>query len=240
MDGYNAEKSPLKSEPEKEESNLTNTKLNSDSSFDSKYQTLEELAEEEDTKMGWCADFTNVKDGASTISCPKRYRTITVIAPALRRNGLKNVKVHSNVRSIKMDTASGYFFIVDPDNQKYCSVDGVLYSKDKRILYSIPQDAASFNIPDSVEVIGPYALYFSSLASIIIPSSVHVICKNAFAYSKKLKSIYIPNTVLKIAENAFEGNKKMIIETAFLEKPISWDFDLSNVKEIKWGIRGQK
>ena len=42
------------------------------------------------------ADYTNVKVGAETITCPRKYSTVTAIAPALAKDGLKKVKIHKD------------------------------------------------------------------------------------------------------------------------------------------------
>ncbi len=65
--------------------------------------------------------------------------------------------------------------IVDEKNNYYCSVDGVLFNKDKTriISYPIGRYNRSYLIPDTVASIGEYAYYYSSLVLVGIPYSVN-------------------------------------------------------------------
>ncbi len=97
---------------------------------------------------------------------------------------------------------------VDPNNQKYKSIDGNLYSKDGSILiqYAIGKRDEYFTIPDSVTKIGSYAFYHCErLTSITIPGSVVEIGEYAFAYCNNLKDITIGDSVVLIKECAFYG-----------------------------------
>ena len=70
---------------------------------------------------------------------------------------------------------------VDSDNKNYCSVDGVLFSKDKRVLMSFPN---------------------SNCTNYTIPASVTAICEGAFFKCSSLVSITIPKGVTEIGKNA--------------------------------------
>ena len=75
---------------------------------------------------------------------------------------------------------------VDKDNPFMCSVDGVLFRKDKTRLYAYPAGAKreSYTIPESVTWIGA----------------------NAFSYSQNLSTLIFRGTVTgDIPEDAFEG-----------------------------------
>ena len=56
--------------------------------------------------------------------------------------------------------------IVSEDNPNFTSVDGVLYSKDMKVLYYYPCDKSDevFNVPEPVETIGAYPNTTSSWA----------------------------------------------------------------------------
>lgn len=199
-------------------------------------ETLEELKERLDIETGWVADYTNVKVGAETITCPRKYSTVTAIAPALAKDGLKKVKIHAGVTSINTSTVHGYFFIVDADNPNYSSENGVLYNYDKTILYSVPtnMDLGYFIIPKSVKVIGAHAFSFSLAESINIPEGVEEIEDFAFEYNKKLKQVYIPKSVKKLPAKAFIESKKVVLHTPYSEKPSFWEIDLAAFKAVNW------
>ena len=98
---------------------------------------------------------------------------------------------------------------VDSNNPKYMSIDGNLYSKDRKTLiqYAIGKKDTSFTIPNSVEFIGKGAFYdCDSLVSVTIPDSVTSIGSKAFhntAYCNN-KSNWIDN-VLYIGNHLIEA-----------------------------------
>ena len=95
---------------------------------------------------------------------------------------------------------------VDEHNPHYCSIDGNLYSKDKKTLiqYAKGKPESTFTIPDSVTSIGDSALsYCTSLTSIVIPDSVTAIGYGAFNRCIALTSITIPDSVTSIGDHAF-------------------------------------
>lgn len=72
---------------------------------------------------------------------------------------------------------------VSPENEAFCSVEGVLYTKDRKLLLACPAgyEKTVFTVPDGVEEIAP----------------------SAFEGCKKIKKIVLPNSVLRIGERAF-------------------------------------
>lgn len=84
------------------------------------------------------------------------------------------------------------------------SIDGVLFSKDKKVLYSYPvgNKRSSYTVPEGVEKIGIDAFAYSQhLTSIHIPESVTIIDKYAFEECKGLESIYIHGKLERKFEN---------------------------------------
>lgn len=91
-------------------------------------------------------------------------------------------------------------------NQKFSSVNGVLFDKNKKTLiwYPAGKNGTLYDIPKSVTSIAGYAFsYCSSLTSIIIPESVTSIGNGAFHRCSSLTSISIPEGVTSIGESAF-------------------------------------
>ena len=96
---------------------------------------------------------------------------------------------------------------VSKNNTKYSSLDGVLYSKGKWMLYAYPRlkEGKSFTIPSTVKTIGKSAfLQAENLREITIPDSVKEIRQEAF-YSTRFYSVTIPGSVETIGEEAFSG-----------------------------------
>ncbi len=95
------------------------------------------------------------------------------------------------------------FIDVDKDNQKYTSVDGVLYNKNITTLIRCPEGKTLIEIPNSVTSIGDMSFCASKLMSVEIPNNVTSIGIAAFMYSTNLLLVEIPNSVTSIAKEAF-------------------------------------
>jgi hypothetical protein len=91
----------------------------------------------------------------SAFTVPSQIRTIGVCA----FEGCKNLQ------EIK----------VDPSNQFFTSVDGVLYDKQKTKLLASPGGKTNCNILSGVKTIGFAAFRDSKLESVIVPRSVNTI-----------------------------------------------------------------
>lgn len=73
-------------------------------------------------------------------------------------------------------------FVVSEDNPYFCSVDGVLMSKDEKRLIQFPcrKTGKEYTIPASVDKIADFAFRSSSIDKVIIPSTVKYIGEYAF------------------------------------------------------------
>ena len=94
-------------------------------------------------------------------------------------------------------------FVVDSDSQYYKAVDGVLFTKDGKILKEYPawKTNQQYKIPEGVKVISTNAFYLCwNLTELDISEGVERIEKNAFNVLLKLKSIKLPKSVTDIPE----------------------------------------
>jgi len=82
-------------------------------------------------------------------------------------------------------------FYVDEANENYCSVDGVLYSKDMKTLIFYPpaRTETTFTVPDCVEKIGEQIDYENT----------------GFSYAVNLKEIVLPENLIEINACSFVG-----------------------------------
>lgn len=95
---------------------------------------------------------------------------------------------------------------VDPENPVYCSVDGVVFSRDMTKLVRVPEayPADEYTIPGSVTEIGDKAFFScDKLTAVSIPEGVEVIGKHAFCFCMGLVSVDIPESVTVIRDHAF-------------------------------------
>ena len=96
---------------------------------------------------------------------------------------------------------------VESDNTAYCSVDGILFNKDKTMLIQYPagKPETSYNIPDGVTNIGDGTFEeCSALTQVTIPNSVTSIGSYAFSGCSALTQVTIPGSVTSIGSSAFE------------------------------------
>lgn len=131
--------------------------------------------------------------GASVINIPAGIEYISAENPFTRCENLTAVNV-------------------DGGNAEYCSVDGVLYNKDKTALLCCPAGVKgdSFTIPDSVTSVGVAALYDTQFRSISVPAGVTEIKRHAFSYCAELASIDLSGTAVEyIGDMAFASCEKL-------------------------------
>ena len=127
---------------------------------------------------------------------------------------------------------------VDEQNPVYCSVDGVVFTKDKKTLVKYPAGAGSYTIPDGVEVLGAYSFYFTAAGEIIFPESVkrieshacmgldaarlelpqnlEYIGNSAFSNLRGIYSLVIPESVSVIDDSAFFYSS---VDEFYIENP---------------------
>lgn len=95
---------------------------------------------------------------------------------------------------------------IAPENEALTLVDGVLYSKDMKVLYYVPTETEQLTIPETVEEIADHAfLNCDKLTSILLPQSVVRIGVKAFQGCSSLTSISIPDGVKEVLMAAFNN-----------------------------------
>ena len=93
---------------------------------------------------------------------------------------------------------------VDKDNPVFCSIEGVLYTKDMKLLIRYPEERIGdeYVVPDGVERIGECAFHHCSfLKRVILPNSIKSIEKDAFAYTS-ITYLEMPAKPIKIEKEA--------------------------------------
>ena len=99
---------------------------------------------------------------------------------------------------------------INDRNNLFCSIEGVLYSKDKTIIVRCPEGkSGNYNIIDSVdEILCRAFLHCKKLLNIKIPQCVTKIGEGAFWGCENVTQLYIPSNTIDIAVSAFPLNLK--------------------------------
>lgn len=101
---------------------------------------------------------------------------------------------------------------VADENADYCSVDGVLFDKERKTLiqYPVGNSRTGYQIPHSIIEIGTSSFHgCRTLSSVIIPNGVTIIRDNAFKECLNLTEISIPESVTDIGLWVFNYCKNL-------------------------------
>ena len=117
-------------------------------------------------------------------------------------SSLRTLRIGANVSSVELGGVASFQFsapslekiVVDEANETYCSIDGVLFSKDgTQLLYFPAAIGGEYAIPDGVTELGECAFeYRRSLTALTVPESVEVIGEGAFYDCESLADLYLP------------------------------------------------
>ena len=131
-------------------------------------------------------------------------------------------------------------FTVDPENEHFSSVDGVLYSKDGKILLRYPNAKdfglgyIEFVIPDEVEHIEQSAFYIcDSLESVIFGKNVKTVSFEAFYNCEKLENIEFNNGLISLAKDSFRDCESLSAITLPESLTIVEDGCFTNCKKLR-------
>ena len=141
--------------------------------------------------------------------------------------GLKIIDISATIdvarEGVFMDCSTLTDVNVDNDNPVFCSVDGIVFTKDMKVLVLYPagKTDTTYVVPDGIKEIAMYAFYMHRhLVTVSLPSSVEYIGNNSFTGSSKLSIIDIPadSNLVSIGMQAFAGTK---ITTITIPKLVS-------------------
>lgn len=150
---------------------------------------------------------------AESIIVPDSVKKIGDYAFAYCSN-LKSIYIGSGVEEIGNGILSACYKMesceVSVDNPYFSALDGVLFNKDQTRLISFSSNKeASYDIPQGVIEISPYAFYDCKLTSLTIPDTVVSIGTYAFFRCKQIESLTIPDSVSSIDKYAFSEMRNL-------------------------------
>lgn len=128
----------------------------------------------------------------------------------LNCSSLTSINLPAKVKSLKQSALSGCTSMttitVDEANETFCSVNGVLFSKDKTQLVQFPiAKATTYSVPEGTAIICRDAFFKSKLSSVVLPSSLKELKYDAFGACKSLTELTIPEGVTTIGEYLLDG-----------------------------------
>ena len=137
---------------------------------------------------------------------------------------LETIIIGKNVKTIEagafMNRRKLQEIFVSSSNQNFQEVDGVLFSKDKKILYLYPagKSATTYKIPATVTKIAGYAFWRAeNLDKITISKNVTQIGDEPFGYTFCSK-LWFPGTLKKIGKNVnYIGTEYRYVEPGAVE-----------------------
>ena len=83
--------------------------------------------------------------------------------------------------------------------------DGLVLSKDGKMLYTSLYDRRHYDIPDGVETMNQIAFWYNQrLESISFPSSLRTVGDNSFSFLPRLRNLVLPEGLEKISTQCFQ------------------------------------
>ena len=163
---------------------------------------------------------------------------LNIIHPfAFSKTAIETITIPASVSEIHSHAFASCFYLtainVEAANSYYCSVDGVLFTKDMKILHSYPINKAvtEYSIPDGVEEIYPGAfIYAINLTGITFPSTVNTFGEFCFEECGSLKYIISLITTPSDATDCFDDVPKDI--PVFVPKDHIADYNVEGWKDF--------
>ena len=155
-----------------------------------------------------CPTLTGITIPASVTSIGNyAFSNCTNLASVTIPNGVNITSSNGNGYGVFNGCTNFTAFIVDDANTALSSQDGVLYTKDKKMLIMCPTGkTGALSIPSGVTNIIDYAfLNCNKLTSVNIPDGVISIGIQAFAGCYGLASVNIPKSVTSINSSSFQN-----------------------------------
>ena len=147
--------------------------------------------------------------GLTEITLPEGL--LRIDGGAFENTNIHEVTLPSSLREITGGTGDAIFLgapleniDVSPDNPYFCSVDGVLFSKDQSELALFPTGrTGSYTVPEGVTSLGMKSFDGVRLTEVILPESLTRIGGNAFQFAWNLRTLRVPAGVTQIEDWAF-------------------------------------
>ena len=153
----------------------------------------------------------NACENLSSIKLPTSLESVGNEAFAYNK-ALTSIHFPQNVKNIGekalLECVSLINISVSNDNETYYGTNGVLYTKDRKVILAYPAGKPDkrYVVPNEVETVSAYAFYYAQhLKELVISNSLHTIEEKAFEGCILLESIEFSDSLRTIAAYAFRG-----------------------------------
>ena len=163
------------------------------------------------TEVSSLSETVNIPTTVTNIVSGETY-TVTEIENLERPDGVNTTMTTLNIPSTITAIDSDAFYDlnevneynVDPDNETFRSVDGVIFNKDMTTLMFYPKSkiTENYTVPYGVTTIGPRSFWNAHINSITFPDTVDAIGYSAFQ-SAWIESIDVGNNLRTIGTGDF-------------------------------------
>ena len=176
--------------------------------------------------------------GLTSITIPNSVTNIG--STALMETSITEITLPTKLKEIDVTALNSTHLTtinVAVANPYYCSIEGVLFSKDQKTLVKYPQgkNNATYSIPEGVVTIEGYAFEScANLSSVFFPKSVNTIQDYAFLRSG-LHSATIPNSVKHCGGGIFyscDSLVSVVLSTNLTEIPYLMFSNCSSLKKV--------
>lgn len=153
--------------------------------------------------------------GATTINLPSTITTIGGWAFEECQH-ITTLNIPASVTSIGQSAFYGCNSLtalnVAPANTSYCTVDGVLFTKDMTTLMAYPaaHGTASYTVPASVTTIDGYAFCYADVTDVSLPAGLTTLTYSTFYACPNLTDIRMNEGLQTIAQSAIGDCPKLV------------------------------
>ena len=142
------------------------------------------------------------------------YNIKTAYAPSkieLRGDKFSIIEIINVMRNFRLESLE----ILD-DNQYLKTIDGILYTKDMRMLIKCSKNKSGrVEVPDGVEEIREDAFAYSNISEVIMPDSVKYIGERVFYGCRNLTHVRYSKNLAYIPKEAFSGCNVLDLSNLF-------------------------
>lgn len=129
-------------------------------------------------------------------------------------------------------------YIIDENNETYCTVDGAIFTKDMKTLIYYPcSGKTEFVMPNTVEEVRDRAFYKNeNITSITLSNSLKKIDVMAFFQCSKIEKFDLPNTLEYIGKDAFTrctGLTELTIPSSITQINEYAFYNCTELKDVK-------